>query len=108
MLNGDKLRKLREQKGYSQEYIASRLNISQSAYSKIEKGETDLSLKRIDQLASLFEKTTPVFVGLLLDKDSKSNIPEGNLHLKEKVKDLKEEVGFLRGLLSKISGLSIN
>ncbi|HLV23327.1 MAG TPA: helix-turn-helix transcriptional regulator [Moheibacter sp.] len=37
---GKKIRTIREKKGLSQEAMADRLNISRSAYSRIETGET--------------------------------------------------------------------
>ena len=39
----ESIKKIRKHRGVSQEYIASHLNISQSAYYKIEVGETELT-----------------------------------------------------------------
>ncbi|WP_299821009.1 helix-turn-helix transcriptional regulator [uncultured Pontibacter sp.] len=50
-----KIRNIRQQKGYSQEYMAHRLNISQNAYSKIERGFTDVTVKRIYEIAEILE-----------------------------------------------------
>lgn len=52
---GEKIRVLRVNKGYSQEYMANRLEISQNAYSKIERHQTDLTIKRLRQIANVFE-----------------------------------------------------
>jgi transcriptional regulator with XRE-family HTH domain len=41
-----KIRKIREIKGFSQEYVASRLEVTQNTYSKIERGETSLSVEK--------------------------------------------------------------
>lgn len=49
-----KIRKLREIYGYSQEYVAFQMNISQAAYSKKELGRTDLSLSCLDKLAEIY------------------------------------------------------
>lgn len=54
-MNGSLIRKYRIQNEFSQEYMASRLNICQEAYSKIELNKTELTLKRLYQLASIFE-----------------------------------------------------
>ncbi len=54
-MNGSLIRKYRIQNEFSQEYLASRLNICQEAYSKIELNKTELTLKRLYQLASIFE-----------------------------------------------------
>jgi transcriptional regulator with XRE-family HTH domain len=52
---GYKLEKLRKMKGFSQEYLAEKLNISQPAYSKIERGEIKVSLEKLPQIAEIFE-----------------------------------------------------
>ena len=38
----EKIKEIRKQKGYSHEYIAHELDISQVAYIKLEKGDTKL------------------------------------------------------------------
>lgn len=50
----EKLRVLRQGKGWSQEDIAHELGISLPAYSKIERGITNISLSRLNQIGSLF------------------------------------------------------
>lgn len=50
-----KIRTLRNAKGYSQEYVAAKLKISQNTYSKIESGQTRLTLDRVKQIAELYE-----------------------------------------------------
>lgn len=50
-----KIRRLREQNKYSQEYMAHKLNISQPAYAKIDNGATKISIERLIDLASIFE-----------------------------------------------------
>src|SRR5689334_14820692 len=52
---GKKIRLLRHQKGWSQEDVAKRLDISIPAFSKIETGITDSNLSRLEQIATLFE-----------------------------------------------------
>jgi transcriptional regulator with XRE-family HTH domain len=49
----DKIRLLREAKGLSQEHVADKLGISQTAYSNIERGETQPRLPRLQQLAEI-------------------------------------------------------
>lgn len=51
----EKIRMIRENKHWSQEYMASKLNISANGYSKIERGETRLNLPRLEQIADIFE-----------------------------------------------------
>ncbi|WP_374163500.1 helix-turn-helix domain-containing protein [Arcticibacter sp. MXS-1] len=54
---GKKIRLLRHQKGWSQEDVARRLDISIPAFSKIETGITDINLSRLEQIAKLFDMT---------------------------------------------------
>ncbi len=54
----NKIRDFRKKKGYSHEYMAHELNMSQVAYSKIEKSETKLSVERLFRIAEILE--TPV------------------------------------------------
>ncbi|HTD99630.1 MAG TPA: helix-turn-helix transcriptional regulator [Mucilaginibacter sp.] len=54
---GKKIRLLRHQKGWSQEDVAKKLDISIPAFSKIETGITDINLSRLEQISVLFEMT---------------------------------------------------
>src|SRR5690606_32454125 len=45
---------LRLQHRYSQEYMAHQLSISQNAYSKLERGLTNLNLERLREIADIF------------------------------------------------------
>ena len=51
----DNIRKIRESKNYSQEYMAGRLNISQNTYSKLELGYTALTVERIIHISHILE-----------------------------------------------------
>jgi len=55
MYIGTKLRKLRERQGYSQEYVANSIGISQSTYHKLEAEQIRLTVERAKQLADLYE-----------------------------------------------------
>ncbi len=54
----NKIREFRKKKGYSHETMAHELNMSQPAYSKIEKNETKLSVERLFEIANILE--TPI------------------------------------------------
>lgn len=73
-----KLKTIREINNYTQEYVAGILDISQNAYSLLEKGTTKVTLDRIEILAELY-KTTPsdlVSDNILPNSiESHSNIP---------------------------------
>lgn len=49
------IRKIREHKNYTQDYLAAKLDISQNAYSKIELGYSKLTLDRLFQIAIILE-----------------------------------------------------
>ncbi|MGD1842911.1 MAG: helix-turn-helix domain-containing protein [Thermonemataceae bacterium] len=52
---GEKIRAIREMKGYSQTYLATHMNISQTAYSKIERGETQVTPEKLQTIADILE-----------------------------------------------------
>jgi transcriptional regulator with XRE-family HTH domain len=54
-MNKNKLRKYRELRNYSQEYLADQLGISQNAYSKVESSQTKLTVSRLKMIASILE-----------------------------------------------------
>jgi len=60
-----KIRRLREQKGWSQMDIAHRLDISQAAYNKWEAGQTKPTMENLQKLAEVFEID---FIDLLQDQ----------------------------------------
>jgi transcriptional regulator with XRE-family HTH domain len=49
------IRKIREYRNYTQEYLAAKLTISQNAYSKIELGYTKITLDRLFSIAIILE-----------------------------------------------------
>lgn len=57
MINlGYNIRKIREiEKSYTQKYVADCLGITTKAYGNIENGITDITFKRIEQIAEVFE-----------------------------------------------------
>jgi len=52
---GERIRKIRTIKGFSQDYVAGLLSISQSAYSDIEKNKTKIDFQRAQKIAEIFE-----------------------------------------------------
>jgi transcriptional regulator with XRE-family HTH domain len=49
------IRKIRELRDYSQDYLAAKLSISQNAYSKIELGYSDITLNRLFNISTILE-----------------------------------------------------
>jgi transcriptional regulator with XRE-family HTH domain len=52
---GAKIKKIRELRNYTQDFMAEKLGISQSAYSKIETDETEISQERLEQIAKALD-----------------------------------------------------
>lgn len=50
-----RIRQTRLLKGYSQEYMAYRLNISQQSYSRMESGRQDLKIMQLETIAEVLE-----------------------------------------------------
>lgn len=63
---GRRVKKYRNQANLSQADVAEKLGISVSYISQIECGRTDVSLKRLDEIANIINTT----VGLLIDEPS--------------------------------------
>ncbi len=111
---GEKIRKIRELKGFSQEYMAEKLDISQRAYSKLEREETKLDWGRITGISHILE-IDPIDLiqfddSLIFHNCSQSGkINEIHNHFPEELKQqyekrieqLEDEVKFLREALKK-------
>jgi transcriptional regulator with XRE-family HTH domain len=119
MLLGNKIKKIRELKNFTQEYVAEQLGMSQSGYSKLEADETDVSLSRIEQIAT----TLGLTINDLLNFDEKvvfnisnnqtdkgtngvifnNGLSESEKKLyDEKVAQLEKEVDYLKSVIDKL------
>ena len=105
---GNHIKKLRELRNYTQTYISTELEISVSAYSKIERDETEISLKRWNQIAKILK----VHVNTILLFNEKSFIDELNanqgqpmvkkeIQNDQLIKQLRSEIEFLRTIIYK-------
>lgn len=52
---GTTIRKIREEKRFSQDYVAKKIGISQNSYCKIESGETNITIERLFRIAEILE-----------------------------------------------------
>lgn len=52
---GTQIRILRAAKGLTQSNVASEIKITASAFAKIERGESDISISRIEAIANVFD-----------------------------------------------------
>lgn len=53
---GFNIRKMRESKGFSQDYMANVLEISQASYARLENEETKITVERLYKVAEVLEK----------------------------------------------------
>ena len=116
----NRIKIMRETQGYSQEYVATKLNLSQQAYSNLEKNPDNVSIKRIKELAEILsvpltsiigEEDTYIQQNFQQQGGQASTVMnvQNNEHVKEiyerYVKDLKEEIQQLRSQLEFMQGL---
>jgi transcriptional regulator with XRE-family HTH domain len=94
---GEKIKKFRELKNYTQEYMADKLAISQNAYSKIERSETDVAYSRVESISKILDVDVLDIIGfdekklLFTISDNKDNSSNGliiNTGISEKEKSL--------------------
>lgn len=62
------IKKIREDKGLSQEYMAMKLGISQSTYTKVERGEVNLYVDRLLKIIKIFD----VGLAKIFDEDKQN------------------------------------
>ncbi|MBR3980446.1 MAG: helix-turn-helix transcriptional regulator [Bacteroidales bacterium] len=89
---GNTIRDLRKLKGVSQADIAGELDISIAAVSKIERGLTNISIQRLDQIATILN--TSVFTLLGVEKTDISKIA-----VSQEVSSLQKELQMTKELL---------
>lgn len=118
---GQKIRKLRELRNYTQEYMALNLDITQTAYCKLEKEDSRLSIVRLKRIADVLD-IEPL---QLLTFNEKLFIPQKKQaepqreqnskviyfnpqktaedNLNHRIKNLENELYTLRNLIGKLS-----
>ena len=89
---GNTIRDLRKLKGVSQADIAGELDISIAAVSKIERGLTNISIQRLDQIATILN--TSIFTLLGVEKTDVSKIA-----VSQEVESLQKELQMTKELL---------
>jgi len=62
------IRKLREQKGFSQDFVAEKLGINQSTYGKLERDVSNITLSRLFKIANVLDED----IATLLDIGKKN------------------------------------
>lgn len=110
------LRNLRETLGYSQEYMSIQLDITQQAYSNMEKNPEKCSLERLRDIAKILQVPLVTLLGIddqFVQQNfnqaggnaaTQMNItpaPSESEAYKILISELKQEITFLRSLISK-------
>ena len=116
---GNKIKKLRELRNFTQDYMAEALQMSQAGYGKIEREETDISLSRLQQIANVLKVDLTELIGfdeklvffgamhnhatanggIFLGKDNFDN--ERKLY-EAQIKLLEDQVLYLKELLNRV------
>lgn len=118
MVIGNKIKKLRELKNLTQDYMADQLQMSQSNYSRIESDELDLPFTKLQRIAEVLE----ISISDLVEFDAKylfNNIintqtvggnvtnnmsPVERRLYEEQIDGLKREVAYLKEILELVKG----
>lgn len=109
-----KIKQIRELKNFTQEYMAQQLGFSTRAYSKIETGETQLTINRLNEISSILG-VTPIEILGFDDKQVFNNCKQhGNIGInhinmpeklieqyKDTIKSLKEQIALMKLLLDR-------
>lgn len=74
-LVGERLQLLRLERNLTQEQMSEKLNLSTSAYCKIEYGETDLTLTRLNKIADILNMSA-VELFTRIEGDTYNNYPK--------------------------------
>lgn len=104
----DRIRKIRQLREYSQEYMGEQLGITQKGYSAIETGEAPLTLERLEKIAEILEIEIPKLLSfdekmLFYNYQHSNNTFYGNNSAGSAlVKQLQEEVTFLKEQIKKL------
>jgi transcriptional regulator with XRE-family HTH domain len=116
---GNKIKKLRELRNFTQDYMADALQMSQAGYGKIERDETDISLSRLQQIAEVLNvglndligfDEKMVFYGAMNNHATanggiflgKDNFDKERKLYEEQIKQLQDHVHYLKELLDKV------
>jgi transcriptional regulator with XRE-family HTH domain len=108
------IKQLRELKNFTQEYMAQQLGLTTRAYSKIETGETQLTINRLNEISKILSVDPIEALGFdhqnifnnygtqegNIGLNQTFNIPEKLIEQYEKrIQQLESEVIFLRALV---------
>lgn len=121
---GQKIKKIRELRNYTQEFMAKKLELSLNGYGKIEREETEITINRLVEIANILKTNVFDLLGfdenkILINQYSHDNsltngvgiclqqtihqLADAERKLYEaRITDLQQEITFLRGALDKV------
>jgi transcriptional regulator with XRE-family HTH domain len=116
---GQKIKKLRELKNLTQTHLAQELGITQSAYSKIELGESEVTYGKLEKISSVLEMkpedviafnesmifniSNNPYGGNVFSQIDQTGITETERKLyQDQINLLKDEVAYLKLMLEKV------
>lgn len=108
---GENIKKLRELKNFTQQYVADQLNLSLSGYGKIERNETDISISRLNEIASVLGVDVNTILSFdekhvfnMSNNQSANGIVYNQIELIEKMMEqFRDENKYLRDLVMELS-----
>ncbi len=69
-----KIRNIRIQKGYSQEYMSIQLGITKKTYCRLENGNSKIDIERLQKISKIFEVALPNLLESTFENLSSANI----------------------------------
>ena len=109
-----KIKQIRELKNFTQEYVAQQLGLSTRAYSKIETGETQLTINRLNEISAILEVQPMEVLGFddkkgfnFYNSNDINNVKNINMPEKliqqyeETIQALKEQIAVMKLLMDK-------
>jgi transcriptional regulator with XRE-family HTH domain len=109
-----KIKQIRELKNLTQEYVAQQLGLSTRAYSKIETGETQLTINRLNEISAILEVPPMEVLGFddkkvfnFYNSNDINNVKNMNMPEKliqqyeETIQSLKEQIAVMKLLMEK-------
>jgi transcriptional regulator with XRE-family HTH domain len=88
----EKIRQIRLQKGLSQENMADMLGLSTTAYGDIERGRTELSVSRLENVAKLLDVPLPELLGIDVSMSETEWLRQENTRLLAENRRLQNEL----------------
>lgn len=100
----EKIRQIRLQKGLSQENMADMLGLSTTAYGDIERGRTELSVSRLENVAKLLDVPLPELLGIDVSMSETEWLRQENTRILAENRRLQNELDQLKTKFRQLFG----